>query len=134
MRLDEASLISGLDIWLSKNIIDRCGIPISVSGFANMASLRSDVPTHQGSSASSPTVAPSARSDEVTARRLSGREREVLAHFAQGRSTKSVARILGISPRTIETYSAVIVQKLRARNRIHAIAIALRTGILTQQD
>jgi DNA-binding NarL/FixJ family response regulator len=80
------------------------------------------------------TAAVPSRADEVRLRQLSERERQVLAHFAQGRSTKSVAQILGISPRTIETYSVLIVQKLRARNRIHAVAIALRTGILTEQD
>jgi len=79
-------------------------------------------------------AAPPSRADEPGIRQLSERERQVLAHFAQGGSTKSVAKILGISPRTIETYSVLIVQKLRARNRIHAVAIALRTGILTQPD
>jgi len=67
-------------------------------------------------------------------RPLSEREREVLAHFAQGHSTKDVAQMLGISPRTVETYAATIAQKLGARNRIHAVAIALRAGILTQRD
>jgi DNA-binding NarL/FixJ family response regulator len=80
------------------------------------------------------TAAVPSRADEARIRQLSERERQVLTHFAQGRSTKSVAKILGISPRTIETYSVLIVQKLRARNRIHAVAIALRTGILTEQD
>jgi len=65
---------------------------------------------------------------------LSEREREVLSHFAQGQSTKDVAHILGISPRTVETYAATIAQKLHARNRIHAVAIALAAGILTPQD
>ncbi|HUI96216.1 MAG TPA: helix-turn-helix transcriptional regulator [Xanthobacteraceae bacterium] len=77
---------------------------------------------------------PAHRPVEATARQLSEREREVLAHFAQGRSTKSVAQILAISPRTVETYAATIAQKLRARNRIHAVAIAFSRGILTHPD
>ncbi len=72
--------------------------------------------------------------DQAKPRRLSERERQVLSHFAHGLSTKCVARILAISPRTIDTYAAVIVQKLRARNRIHAIAIALRMGIISPED
>ncbi len=72
--------------------------------------------------------------DETKVRRLSDRERQVLSHFAQGRSTKSVARILAISPRTVDAYSAVIVQKLRARNRIHAVAIAFRMGLIATEE
>ena len=99
-----------------------------------MGSIDADVVAYVPEPASAPLVAESSSADEARLRQLSKRERQVLAHFVEGRSTKSVAKILGISPRTIETYSVLIVQKLRARNRIHAVAIALRTGILTQQD
>src|SRR5215831_18341687 len=99
----------------------------------HMGLLQSDVLAAYAGDPAAAHPAP-AHADEPTTRQLSERERQVLAHFALGGSTKSVARILGISPRTIETYSAVIVQKLHARNRAHAVAIALRTGIMIQAD
>ena len=102
----------------------------SVHSDVFVAAVYADEPAPRpGAAAAAPS-----RADAARTRQLSERERQVLAHFAQGRSTKSVARVLGISPRTIETYSVLIVQKLRARNRIHAVAIALRTGILTLHD
>ena len=57
---------------------------------------------------------------------LSPREREVLSYLVQGKSAKSTRLILGISPRTVNVHSASIIRKLRAKNRAHAVAIAIR--------
>jgi DNA-binding CsgD family transcriptional regulator len=57
---------------------------------------------------------------------LSSREREVLSYLVQGKSAKSTALILGISARTVSVHSASIIRKLRAKNRTHAVAIAIR--------
>jgi DNA-binding CsgD family transcriptional regulator len=61
---------------------------------------------------------------------LSPRELEVLSCLAEGNATKEVARILQISPRTVDAHSASIFQKLGASNRLDAVAIALRAGVL----
>jgi len=65
---------------------------------------------------------------------LSVREREVLALLAQGGTAKSVSQRLGISPRTVEVHAASIVVKLRARNRMHAVAIAVYVGTIVPYE
>ncbi|MDM9558272.1 response regulator transcription factor [Bordetella petrii] len=46
--------------------------------------------------------------------RLSGREEEVLRRVVEGVSNKQIARDLGLSPRTVETYRANVFAKLEA--------------------
>ncbi len=65
---------------------------------------------------------------------LSPRERQVLLLFARGKSTKNVGVILKISPRTVNVHSASIVRKLGAENRVHALAIALRAGLVAEES
>lgn len=57
------------------------------------------------------------RSVEVRGfKQLTGREREVLGFIANGQSNKSTARVLNISPRTVEVHRARIMYKLGAKN------------------
>jgi FixJ family two-component response regulator len=44
--------------------------------------------------------------------RLTEREREVLGHVVAGRANKEIARVLGLSPRTVETHRANLSHKL----------------------
>jgi DNA-binding NarL/FixJ family response regulator len=44
---------------------------------------------------------------------LTTRERDVLAHMAQGRSNAGIGQALGLSARTVEAYVASVFQKLR---------------------
>ena len=61
---------------------------------------------------------------------LSPRERQVLGLIARGRSAKGIGLILKISPRTVSVHSASIIRKLGAENRLQAVAIAVRAGLL----
>ena len=63
---------------------------------------------------------------------LSRRERQVLTLLARGKSVKSIGLVLEISPRTVNVHAAAIVRKLGADNRLQAVVIAIRAGILEQ--
>jgi DNA-binding NarL/FixJ family response regulator len=58
--------------------------------------------------------------------RLSPRERQVLDLLAAGLSGDEVAERLVVSPQTVQTHVRNLVRRLGARNRVHALAIALR--------
>jgi DNA-binding CsgD family transcriptional regulator len=62
---------------------------------------------------------------------LTPREREVLGLLLLGASNKMVARSLDISVHTAKFHIASLLQKLGARNRSEAVAIALRDGHVT---
>ncbi|MET8948548.1 response regulator transcription factor [Streptomyces sp. NPDC004542] len=61
---------------------------------------------------------------------LDERERAVLRMVADGRETDEIAKELCYSPRTVTTVVRDITQRFRLRNRAHAVAYALRTGLL----
>jgi DNA-binding NarL/FixJ family response regulator len=61
---------------------------------------------------------------------LSPREVEVLQGLADGLSTGRLAGELGLSPLTIKSHLARITKRLEARNRVHAVLIALRHGLI----
>jgi PAS domain S-box-containing protein len=47
---------------------------------------------------------------------LSGRERQIVMHLGEGRTSKEIARTLDISPRTVESYRARLLKKYNAHN------------------
>jgi DNA-binding NarL/FixJ family response regulator len=61
---------------------------------------------------------------------LSERERSVLRLVADGHETAEIAQRLAYSPRTVTTVVHDITQRFRLRNRAHAVAYALRAGLL----
>jgi DNA-binding NarL/FixJ family response regulator len=61
---------------------------------------------------------------------LSPREREVLALVAEGRSNKAIAEALFVSPNTVKTHVASLLNKLRAESRAQLAAMAARSGIM----
>jgi DNA-binding NarL/FixJ family response regulator len=65
---------------------------------------------------------------------LSDREMEVLRQVAQDRENKEVARILGISDRTVQQHLANIYGKLQVNSRTGAVLKALRLGWITLEE
>ena len=63
-------------------------------------------------------------------RRITAREREVLALVAAGHSTAEIAGVLWITEDTVRTHVKRILVRLDARTRAHAVAIAYREGLL----
>ncbi len=69
--------------------------------------------------------------DEISARdRLTDREREVLEELAQGKSTREMAEALVVAEETIKTHLTHIYQKLGVSDRVQAVALALRQGLV----
>lgn len=64
---------------------------------------------------------------------LSAREHAVLRDVAAGRSTKQIARALGITERTVKFHVSSIMNKLGAGNRAQAVAEAARRGLLDRK-
>ncbi|HJS95400.1 MAG TPA: response regulator transcription factor [Solirubrobacteraceae bacterium] len=62
--------------------------------------------------------------------RLTTRERQVLRLIAQGHATHEVARELCYSERTVKNVLHDVVTKLGARSRSHAVADAVRQGLI----
>ena len=61
---------------------------------------------------------------------LTPREAEVLGHVADGLSHDEIGRRLSISPETVRTHVRKACERLNARTRTHAVATALRLGLL----
>ena len=63
-------------------------------------------------------------------RELERFETLALQMFANGRSAEEIAEELDVSKSMAQHYLRVAARKLEARNRIHAVAIAVRMGLI----
>jgi DNA-binding CsgD family transcriptional regulator len=61
---------------------------------------------------------------------VSEMEQEVLRLAAAGLTSKNIAQHLLISRHTVEEYWKRVRKKLNARNKVHAVAIALQVGLI----
>jgi two-component system response regulator NreC len=61
---------------------------------------------------------------------LTLRERQVLQLIAEGKSTKSVASLLGISVKTAESHRTRLMQKLDIHETASLVRYAVRQGIV----
>jgi len=59
-------------------------------------------------------------------RRVTPRELQVLSLIADGYSTREIARDLWITEETVRTHVRRLLNRLGARTRAHAVAIAFR--------
>jgi len=61
---------------------------------------------------------------------LTQREREILKLIAEGHTTREIAQILFLSPKTVEWHRGNLMHKLKLRNRSELIRYAIRKGII----
>ena len=65
---------------------------------------------------------------------LTAREREILKMVAKGFTSKQIAGMLSISPRTAETHRSNIAHKLGLHTQSELIRYAIKRGIVAQED
>jgi LuxR family quorum-sensing system transcriptional regulator CciR len=66
--------------------------------------------------------------------RLSNRELDVLHWMAQGRSNPAIARELGLSHETVDTYIRRLFAKLNVSDRTSAVVKGVSRGLVVASD
>jgi len=61
---------------------------------------------------------------------LAKRRLEILELAAQGKTTPEIAKMLFIAEETVKTHKKNILLQLNAKNMSHAVAKAIRTGVI----
>jgi DNA-binding NarL/FixJ family response regulator len=62
---------------------------------------------------------------------LSLRERDVLQLVVEGKTNLAIAQALSLSPKTVETYRARIMKKLKVHDTVELVKFAMRHGLVT---
>jgi DNA-binding NarL/FixJ family response regulator len=65
---------------------------------------------------------------------LSPREREIMNLMAEGLTAERIGEQISVSVETVRTHVRNVIRKLQARNRVHAIALALERGEIALSD
>lgn len=63
---------------------------------------------------------------------LTTRQLDVLRGIAAGKSSKQIARDLGVSPRTVEVHTAALFQRLSVNRRAQAMPAAVALGLIPE--
>jgi DNA-binding NarL/FixJ family response regulator len=65
---------------------------------------------------------------------LTNREREIVRLVAEGKSTREISALLGVSAKTAETHRSNIMRKLKLHSVSELILYAIRNGILSLES
>lgn len=121
------------DTLLPETIRHRLAAALSFSDLTPASFVATVWSAAQGTVTVSDEVVPTPRQGTSTGRdgeRLSVRELEVLTLLAEGESTRGVANRLAFSERTVKNLVHDLLMKLNCRNRPHAVAQAIRQGLI----
>jgi DNA-binding NarL/FixJ family response regulator len=99
--------VAGGEIYLSQEISTR---------------LRNQLPLQRIAHARSPVE------------QLTARQREILQLIAEGQTTKAIALILKVSPKTVEYHRAKLMQRLNIFDIPGLVCFAVRTGLISQES
>ena len=120
-------------------------IEAGASGFISKVAASSELTSairsvHRGDSFLSPSIARLLVDDyrqlarveksKDTFEQLTDREREILKLLVEGHSTPEIARMLVLSPKTVERHKTNLMAKLDIHNRLDLFKYALRKGII----
>ena len=100
--------------------------------FPRSAGIRTLLQTIRSVPAHAPSPAPR-KVVQLEARRplLTSREIEVLGAIGSGATAQAMGASMGISAKTVENHKGRIFEKLGVQSQAHAIAVALRLGLLS---
>lgn len=70
------------------------------------------------------------RTEEANPDPLTAQERQVLQLVAEGNTSKRIAELLGVSPKTAEFHRSRIMEKLHVRNTAGLVRYAVRQGVV----
>lgn len=121
---DVELLISGLDSG-ARGYALKEGTPRELTGALRTVAA--------GGTYVDPRLRPALLSRPSTQRvpQLSRREREIIDLLARGLTGEQVAERLVLSSETVRTHVRNAMHKLEAHTRVHAVAIALREGVIS---
>ncbi len=106
-------------------------IEAGATAYVAKCSAASELTRAVDSAAESETfVDPAAREKENGGLRLTRRQRQILQLYANGLSTQTAAKRLGLSTETVRTHTKAVLSRLEARDRTHAVAIGLRSSLI----
>ena len=66
--------------------------------------------------------------------RLTRREKEILQKIAEGKTSQEIAEVLFISPRTVDTHRANLIQKLGVKNSAGLVRYAIERNLLSDVE
>lgn len=98
---------------LREPYLDGCSLEALISGLKSLP---------QDKTAGHPVLGP-----------LSVREREILLHLIQGKSSKDIARALDLSVKTVDNHRGAIYGKLRVEGYPQLMQLARTTGLLNPE-
>lgn len=75
-----------------------------------------------------------ARAEPDLVELLTPRQREILQLIAEGHSTKEIARILHVSPKTVETHRTQLMERLDIHDIAGLVRYAIRVGVLNLDE
>jgi DNA-binding NarL/FixJ family response regulator len=63
-------------------------------------------------------------------KRLSAREIQVLKFVVEGKTSKEIARLIGVLPTTVDTYRSRVMEKLEVGDVPALVRLAIRHGLI----
>jgi DNA-binding NarL/FixJ family response regulator len=72
--------------------------------------------------------------EDNSGEKLTSRQREILQLIAEGKNTKEIASVLGLSAKTVEAHRAQLMERLKIRDVPGLVRYAIREGLITAEE
>jgi two-component system response regulator NreC len=137
--------IVGLSMYDNEEYVTRL-LQAGASGYVLKRSAATDLvaavrAAHAGEAFLYPSIAKRVIADylrrldrEPTGAGLTAREREILGHIVDGRTSRGIAELLTLSVKTVENHRTNLMTKLDAHDRGQLVRAAERLGLVARAD